>query len=48
MADLTEMEGFQAALEGKVEGQDDSPEADDFVKAVAEAAGKVWFVVGLF
>ena len=39
LADLSEMEGMMRALEGKVE---DSPEQeDDFIKAVAEATGKV-------
>merc|ERR1712039_901637 len=39
LADLSEMEGMMRALEGKVE---DSPEQeDDFIKAVAEATGKI-------
>ena len=35
------MQGALAALEGKVEDGEVTPPEDDFIKAVAEATGKV-------
>ena len=42
MADLSEMEGVIAAMEGKMEGDGEPPEPeDDFLKAVQQVAGEV-------
>ena len=42
MADLSEMEGVIAAMEGKMEDEAEPAEQeDDFLKAVQQAAGEV-------